>query len=50
MGAGKGEGAMDAANLLKPMLARGELRLIAATTLQEYQQHMEKVPQLVMSF
>lgn len=42
MGAGKGDGAMDAANLLKPMLARGELRLIGATTLQEYQAHIEK--------
>ncbi|KAA6429047.1 MAG: heat shock [Trebouxia sp. A1-2] len=42
LGAGKGEGAMDAANLLKPMLARGELRCIGATTLAEYRQHMEK--------
>jgi len=42
MGAGKGEGAMDAANLLKPMLARGELRCIGATTLDEYQKHIEK--------
>ncbi len=42
IGAGKGAGAMDAANLVKPMLARGELRLIAATTLSEYQQHIEK--------
>jgi ATP-dependent Clp protease ATP-binding subunit ClpB len=36
------EGAMDAANLLKPMLARGELRTIGATTLAEYRQHIEK--------
>jgi ATP-dependent Clp protease ATP-binding subunit ClpB len=42
LGAGKGDGAMDAANLLKPMLARGELRLIGATTLEEYRQHIEK--------
>eukprot|EP00887_Chlorella_sp_A99_P002690 scaffold6.g2690.t1 len=42
LGAGKTEGAMDAANLLKPMLARGELRLIGATTLNEYREHVEK--------
>eukprot|EP00581_Thalassiosira_minuscula_P007112 CAMPEP_0183704116 /NCGR_PEP_ID=MMETSP0737-20130205/1569_1 /TAXON_ID=385413 /ORGANISM="Thalassiosira miniscula, Strain CCMP1093" /LENGTH=928 /DNA_ID=CAMNT_0025930935 /DNA_START=120 /DNA_END=2906 /DNA_ORIENTATION=+ len=42
LGAGKGDGAMDAANLLKPMLARGELRTIGATTLEEYRQHIEK--------
>ena len=42
LGAGKGDGAMDAANLLKPMLARGELRMIGATTLDEYRQHIEK--------
>jgi len=42
LGAGKGDGAMDAANLLKPMLARGELRTIGATTLVEYRQHIEK--------
>eukprot|EP00008_Paramoeba_atlantica_P006647 CAMPEP_0201478234 /NCGR_PEP_ID=MMETSP0151_2-20130828/3136_1 /ASSEMBLY_ACC=CAM_ASM_000257 /TAXON_ID=200890 /ORGANISM="Paramoeba atlantica, Strain 621/1 / CCAP 1560/9" /LENGTH=858 /DNA_ID=CAMNT_0047859261 /DNA_START=83 /DNA_END=2659 /DNA_ORIENTATION=- len=42
LGAGKAEGAMDAANLLKPMLARGELRTIGATTLQEYRKHVEK--------
>lgn len=42
MGAGKGEGAMDAANMLKPMLARGELRCIGATTLEEYRMHIEK--------
>jgi len=42
LGAGKNSGAMDAANLLKPMLARGELRMIGATTLDEYRQHIEK--------
>ncbi|TVR14414.1 MAG: AAA family ATPase, partial [Planctomycetota bacterium] len=42
LGAGKADGAMDAANLLKPMLARGELRCIGATTLAEYRQHVEK--------
>jgi ATP-dependent Clp protease ATP-binding subunit ClpB len=42
LGAGKADGAMDAANLLKPMLARGELRTIGATTLAEYRQHIEK--------
>ena len=42
VGAGKGEGAMDAANLLKPALARGELRTIGATTLDEYREHIEK--------
>ena len=42
LGAGKAEGAMDAANLLKPMLARGELRCIGATTLSEYRKHVEK--------
>ncbi|PWJ36175.1 ATP-dependent chaperone ClpB [Sediminitomix flava] len=42
VGAGGGEGAMDAANLLKPALARGELRSIGATTLKEYQKHIEK--------
>ena len=42
LGAGKSDGAMDAANLLKPMLARGELRLIGATTLDEYQKYIEK--------
>ena len=42
VGAGKGEGAMDAANILKPVLARGELRSIGATTLEEYQKYFEK--------
>lgn len=44
LGAGKAEGAMDAANLLKPMLARGELRMIGATTLDEFRKHIEKDP------
>ena len=42
VGAGAAEGAMDASNMLKPMLARGELRLIGATTLDEYRKHIEK--------
>merc|ERR1711975_80430 len=42
LGAGKTEGAMDAANLLKPMLARGELRCIGATTLKEYRKYIER--------
>src|ERR671929_2057185 len=42
VGAGAAEGAVDAANLLKPMLARGELRAVGATTLDEYRQHIEK--------
>ena len=42
VGAGAAEGAMDAANLLKPMLARGELRCVGATTLDEYRKHIEK--------
>ena len=42
VGAGGGEGAVDAGNMLKPMLARGKLRLIGATTLNEYRQHVEK--------
>ena len=42
VGAGGGEGAMDAANILKPALARGELRAIGATTLKEYQKYFEK--------
>jgi len=44
LGAGKSGGAMDAANLLKPMLARGQLRCIGATTLSEYREHVEKDP------
>src|SRR5207245_3532704 len=42
VGAGKAEGAMDAGNMLKPMLARGELHCIGATTLDEYRKHVEK--------
>src|SRR5204862_6905306 len=42
VGAGAAEGAMDASNLLKPMLARGELHCIGATTLDEYRKHIEK--------
>ena len=42
VGAGAAEGAVDAANLLKPMLARGELRAVGATTLDEYKKHVEK--------
>ena len=42
LGCGKGNGAMDAANLMKPMLARGQLRCIGATTLNEYREHVEK--------
>ena len=44
VGAGKTDGAMDAGNLLKPMLARGELHCIGATTLNEYRQYVEKRP------
>ena len=50
VGAGKADGAMDAANLLKPALARGELRCIGATTLDEYRQHIEKDPALERRF
>ena len=50
VGAGKGEGAMDAANILKPALARGELRSIGATTLDEYQKYFEKDKALERSF
>ena len=42
VGAGKAEGSMDASNMLKPMLARGELHAIGATTLDEYRQYIEK--------
>ena len=42
MGAGKTDGAMDAGNMLKPLLARGELHCIGATTLDEYRQYIEK--------
>src|SRR5436305_3484685 len=50
VGAGKAEGAMDAANLLKPALARGELRCIGATTLDEYRENIEKDPALERRF
>jgi len=50
IGAGKGEGAMDAGNLLKPALARGELHCIGATTLDEYQKYVEKDPALQRRF
>lgn len=50
VGAGASEGAMDAGNMLKPMLARGELRLIGATTLDEYREHVEKDPALERRF
>jgi ATP-dependent Clp protease ATP-binding subunit ClpB len=50
VGAGKADGAMDAANLLKPALARGELRAIGATTLDEYREHIEKDPALERRF
>ncbi len=50
VGAGKGEGAMDAGNMLKPMLARGELRMVGATTLDEYREHIEKDPALERRF
>src|SRR5213596_2575519 len=50
VGAGKAEGAMDASNLLKPALARGELRCVGATTLDEYRQHVEKDPALERRF
>ncbi len=50
VGAGKGEGAMDAANILKPALSRGEIRTIGATTLEEYQKYFEKDKALVRRF
>ncbi|MEN7974142.1 MAG: AAA family ATPase, partial [Verrucomicrobiota bacterium] len=50
IGAGAAEGAMDAGNMLKPMLARGELHLIGATTLDEYRKHVEKDPALERRF
>src|ERR687892_470322 len=50
VGAGAAEGAVDAGNLLKPMLARGELRAIGATTLDEYRKHVEKDPALERRF
>jgi ATP-dependent Clp protease ATP-binding subunit ClpB len=50
VGAGAAEGAMDASNMLKPMLARGELRMVGATTLDEFRQHIEKDPALERRF
>ncbi len=50
VGAGKTDGALDAGNMLKPMLARGELRCIGATTLDEYREHVEKDPALERRF
>ncbi len=50
VGAGASEGAVDAGNMLKPMLARGELRLVGATTLDEYRKHIEKDPALERRF
>ena len=50
VGAGKTDGAMDASNMLKPALARGELHCIGATTLDEYRQHIEKDPALMRRF
>jgi ATP-dependent Clp protease ATP-binding subunit ClpB len=50
VGAGKAEGAMDAGNMIKPMLARGELRMVGATTLDEYRKYIEKDPALERRF
>ncbi|MFP5256687.1 MAG: ATP-dependent Clp protease ATP-binding subunit [Acidimicrobiia bacterium] len=50
VGAGAAEGSMDAGNMLKPLLARGQLRMIGATTLDEYRQHIEKDPALERRF
>ncbi|MFG1607229.1 ATP-dependent chaperone ClpB [Actinoplanes sp. NPDC049265] len=50
VGAGKAEGSMDAGNMLKPMLARGELRMVGATTLDEYRERIEKDPALERRF
>ena len=50
VGAGAAEGSMDASNMLKPALARGELRAVGATTLREYQKHIEKDPALTRRF
>jgi ATP-dependent Clp protease ATP-binding subunit ClpB len=50
VGAGAAEGAMDAGNMLKPMLARGELHMIGATTIDEYRKHVEKDPALERRF
>ena len=50
VGAGKGEGSLDAGNMLKPMLARGELRVIGAITIDEYRKYIEKDPALERRF
>jgi len=50
VGAGQADGSMDASNMLKPALARGEIRVIGATTLKEYQKHIEKDPALTRRF
>ena len=50
MGAGAAEGAMDASNMLKPALARGDLRCIGATTINEYRKYIEKDPALERRF
>ncbi len=50
VGAGAAEGSMDAGNMIKPMLARGELRMVGATTLDEYRKHIEKDPALERRF
>src|SRR5438067_9902371 len=50
VGAGKAEGSMDAGNMLKPMLARGELRMVGATTLDEFRENIEKDPALERRF
>src|SRR5207237_5742418 len=50
VGAGAAEGAVDAGNMIKPMLARGELRMIGATTLAEYRKHVEKDAALELPF
>ena len=50
IGAGKSEGSMDMSNMLKPALARGELQLVGATTLDEYRMHVEKDPALARRF
>ena len=50
VGAGASEGSMDASNMLKPMLARGELRMVGATTLDEYRKYVEKDPALERRF
>src|SRR5207344_1032835 len=50
VGAGKGEGSMEAGNMLKPMLARGELRMVGATTLDAYREHIGKAPAMERGF